>query len=276
MPLLFALLGLFAQAPPSARDPAPYEVYAVRFATIAAFPVSSLVAGADEARTLDIAMMFWALRGADGRVVLVDAGFHRQKFIERWKPVDYVRPDEALERALGAQPSQVTDVLLSHIHWDHADGADLFPNARVWVQREEYDHHVGENGAVKARAIDADVARMLASTRAAGRLRLIDGDDQEVLPGIRVYTGGRHTFASQYAGVATRAGTVVIASDNAYLYENLDNRLAIAQTLDAESNIAAQARMFTIASAPRLVIPGHDPAVFRRFPSAGPSAVRVD
>jgi hypothetical protein len=96
------------------------------------------------------------------------------------------------------------------------------------------------------------------------------------MPGIRVYTGGKHTFASQFVGVTTRAGTVVLASDNAYLYENLDNRLPIAQTLDAESNVAAQVRMFTIAAAPALVVPGHDPAVFERFPAAGLSAVRID
>ena len=97
---------------------------------------------------------------------------------------------------------------------------------------------------------------MLAALNAAGRVALVDGDDREILPGIRVYTGGKHTFASQFAGVATRAGTVVLASDNAYLYENLEQHLAIAQTLDAASNLAAQARMLTLAAAPRLVFPG--------------------
>jgi glyoxylase-like metal-dependent hydrolase (beta-lactamase superfamily II) len=276
MAFLFVLLGLFTPAETGAQRPAAYEVYAVRFATIQAFPVASLVAGADKTRTLDIAMMVWALRRPDGSVVLVDSGFHRQKFIERWKPADYVRPDQALERALGVTADRVTDVILSHIHWDHADGADLFPNARVWLQREEYEHHMGDDGSVKARAIDADVAQMLAATSRTGRVRLVDGDDQEIMPGIRVYTGGKHTFASQFVGVTTRAGTVVLASDNAYLYENLDNRLPIAQTLDAESNVAAQVRMFTIAAAPALVVPGHDPAVFERFPAAGLSAVRID
>ena len=70
--------------------------------------------------------------------------------------------------------------------------------------------------------------------RRANRIKLVDGDDREILPGVRVYTGGRHTFASQYVGVRTRAGTVVLASDNAYLYENLEGKLAIAQTLDAD------------------------------------------
>ena len=263
---------------PSVLGPLPSalsEVYAIRYGTIRDFAVRSLVAGADPDRRLDIAMMIWAIRGADGRLVLVDAGFYRQKFIDQWKPADYVRPDVAVERALGVRADAVTDVIITHIHWDHADGADLFPRANIWIQREEYEHHIGAGGEVLARAVDADVAAMFAALRAAGRVQLVDGDDREILPGVRAYTGGKHTFASQYVGVPTRRGTVVLASDNAYLYENLDRRLAIAQTLDATSNLEAQARMLRLA-APGVVVPGHDETVFTRFPAAGPGAVRID
>lgn len=270
--LLLLVIGL-----PSTGAQAPRaEVYAVRYGTIKDFPVRSLVAGADRARTLDIAMMVWVLKQPDGKAVLVDAGFYRQKFIDQWKPVEYVRPDVALERAFGIRPADVSDVIVTHVHWDHADGADLFANARVWLQREEYDHHVGPDGSVLARAIDPEDAAMFASLRAAGRAQLIDGDDQEILPGVRVYTGGKHTFASQYVGVSTRAGTVVLASDNAYLFENLEQRLAIAQTLDAASNLAAQTRMLGLSASPRHVVPGHDPAVFTRFAAVGPGVVRID
>ena len=116
---------------------------------------------------------------------------------------------------------------------------------------------------------------MFAALKAAGRIRLVDGDNQEIAPGIRVYTGGKHTFASQYVGVTTRDGTVIIASDNAYLYKNLDERLPIAQTLDRAMNLAAQARMLQLAGSAARVIPGHDPAVFTRFPAVAPNVVKV-
>jgi glyoxylase-like metal-dependent hydrolase (beta-lactamase superfamily II) len=102
-----------------------------------------------------------------------------------------------------------------------------------------------------------------------GRVHLVDGDAKEIIPGVTVYTGGRHTFASQYVGVNTKAGRLVIASDNLYLYENLDKHVPIAQTFDAKSNLAAQDRMKQLATSPRLIIPGHDPAVFVRFPKPG-------
>ena len=269
--LPFALIG----SSPAAQSPR-YEVFAVRFAHVP-YALASLVSGAERGPQVDIAFTVWPLRDTtSSRIVLVDAGFYRDKFIQSWKPQDFVRPSEALATGLGIAPDKVTDIIITHSHWDHADGADLFPKATIWIQKEEYEHYIGANGEVLARGgVDVVDAEMLAGLKAAGRVKVIDGDNQEILPGIRVYTGGKHTFASQYVGVATADGTVVVASDNAYLYKNLEEKLAIAQTLDASSNLAAQKRMLEIAGSPARVIPGHDPAVFSRFPSVAPNVVRI-
>ena len=265
------------RSPGAERDQAPtaYEVHALRYGTLAQFPVASLITGADPSRRMDIALMVWLIRAPNGdRTVLMDAGFYREKFMSRWKPVDYVRPSAAVER-VGIRPEQVTDIIVSHVHWDHLDGADLFPRARIWIQRAEYDHHVDSAGRPRRSTIDSLDARMLADLHRAGRVQLVDGDSVEILPGIRVFTGGKHTFASQYATVATTSGPVVLASDNAYLYENFDGRRPIAQTLDSLSNLAAQARMLRLAGDIRRVVPGHDPAVFTRFPTPGSGVARI-
>ena len=271
-----ALLAAPAHGPALAHPRAPeWEVYALRYATVKAFPVRYLVARADTARKADIAMMFWLLEGPDRRRVLVDAGFYRQKFLDAWKPADFMKPSDVVN-GFGIPPDSITDIIVSHVHWDHLDGADLFPNATIWIQREEYEHHVGADGRPLYPAIDTLDARMLFAMNQAGRVRLVPGDAQEILPGITVYTGGKHTFASQYAGVRTVKGMVVVASDNCYLYENLEKHLAIAQTLDSASNLAAQDRMKELAAAPRLIVPGHDAAVFARFHAASPRAVKIE
>ena len=263
------------RAVPAPATESGYALEAIRFGTLANFPVRGLVAGADSARRIDVAVMVWALRGADGKTVLVDAGFHRQKFITQWKPLDYVLPSEAVRRA-GIDPADVTDIVVSHIHWDHADGVDLFPNARVWLQREEFEYYVGPRGEALKPAIDPEVAAMYRRLFDEGRVRLVDGTDREIIPGIRVYTGGKHTWASQFVGARIGGGrTAIIASDNAYLYENLRDRRPIAQTLDSLSNLRAQARMLELASEPRLVVPGHDPAVFTTFPTRGSGVALV-
>src|SRR5204863_2300863 len=139
------------------------------------YKASGLIDGADTSRRLDLAMTVWLLKGPDGRNVLVDAGFYRDNFVRQWKPVDFMRPSEAVARA-GVKPEDVTDVIISHVHWDHLDGIDLFPKARVWIQREEFEHHLDSTGAVRNRAIDATDAQILAAIAREGRVMLVDGD----------------------------------------------------------------------------------------------------
>jgi hypothetical protein len=67
----------------------------------------------------------------------------------------------------------------------------------------------------------------------------------------------------------------VFASDNVYLYENLERRVPIAATLDAASNLGAQDRMKELAGDVKRIIPGHDPAVMTRFPETQPGVVRI-
>jgi glyoxylase-like metal-dependent hydrolase (beta-lactamase superfamily II) len=273
--LAAAALAMSAMTPRLQGAPATtYEVYAIRYATIPAFRVSALINGADTSRRLDIAMMVWLLKGSDGRKVLVDAGFHRDDFVQRWHPSPFATPSEAVSRA-GVSADQITDVIISHVHWDHLDGIDLFPKARIWIQRAEFDYYVDSSGTAKNRTIDAGDAKLLGQAARDGRVMLIDGDAKEIIPGITVFTGGKHTFASQFAAVRTTSSTVVVASDNMYLYENLARHVPIAQTLDSASNLQAQARMVTLASDPRLIVPGHDPEVFVRFPSPGNGVARI-
>src|SRR5262245_33300341 len=107
---MFAVMGLvLTTAAMAAETPVRYEVYAVRFGVIPQFAVSNLVKGADKDKKLDLPVMVWVLKGNDGRVVLVDSGFHVERFRANWDIRDYVTPAEAVAR-LGIRPEQVTDV----------------------------------------------------------------------------------------------------------------------------------------------------------------------
>lgn len=276
--IVLAMVGGCASPPrggPSAPPVLAYDVYAVRYATVPSFPLRALIAGADSTRRTDLAMMVWLLKGSDGRNVLVDAGFYREKFLRQWKPRDYQRPSAALA-PLGVKAEDVSDVIVTHVHWDHMDGLDLFPNARVWIQREEFTHHTNDAGDVLDRNIDTVDAQMLASLRRTGRVHLVDGDSVEAIPGLVLFTGGKHTFASQYVAVQTRAGRVILASDNVYLYENIDRHRPIAQTLDSASNLRTQDRMLRQAASERLIVPGHDPQLFARFRLIAPGIVKIE
>jgi glyoxylase-like metal-dependent hydrolase (beta-lactamase superfamily II) len=278
--LITAGISMLASAVVRAGEAPAYEAYAVRFATMRDCPLANLVKGADPGRTIDLAMTLWVLKDPGGRTVLVDAGFYREEILKEYgvaAGAEFTRPDKALER-LRIKPDEVTDVILTHMHSDHVDGADLFPKAKIWIQKEEYAHYAEKTGRPGGGrpGSEPEYIRALVRLNTLGRVHLVDGDAREIIPGVTVYTGGKHTFASQYVGVNTKAGTVVIASDNVYTYENLEKHVPIAVTLDAKSNLAAQDRMKKIASNPRLIIPGHDPAVFVRFPKPGNGVARLE
>src|SRR5258706_1771150 len=168
-----------------------YEVYAVSYAVIPDFSVAGLVAGADRSRKLDIQMMVWLLKGSNGANVLADSGFYHDKFFKQWKVKNFIKPSEAIAK-LALKPEDITDVIITHMHWDHADGIDLFPKARIWIQQDEYAYYTGEawQPGGSHGGIDSEDVLALVKANTEGRGRLVKCDDQEPIDCIRVYTGG--------------------------------------------------------------------------------------
>ena len=247
-----------------------YSIQAIRYADSPGDAVSELVIGAPKDEKIDTVYVIWLIRGG-GRNILFDSGFHRERWFKEWTIRDYIRPDAAVQLA-GVKPGEITDVVISHAHWDHMGGIDLFPNAAVWIQKEEFRYYTQDawQPGGDHEGIDPDDVRQLVRLNTQGRLHLVDGDDVEIFPGIRAYTGGRHTFASQYLRVD---GTppFVLASDNAYLYRNLAEHKASATFGEADhaANIKNQERMISLAGSAERVIPGHDALQFQKFPTQG-------
>jgi glyoxylase-like metal-dependent hydrolase (beta-lactamase superfamily II) len=260
--LAFLLLG--------AASTPEYSIDAIRYANSPGTDVADMLMGAPAGEKVDTVFVIWLIRG-DGRTILFDSGFHRRRWFRDFPITDYLRPDRAVQLA-GVKPGEVTDIVISHAHWDHLGGIDLFPRATVWIQKEEYRYYTGEawQPGGDHGGIDPDDVRELVRLNTEGRLRLVDGDDVELFPGIRAYTGARHTFASQYLRIAG-SPPYVLASDNAYLFRNVAEHRASATFSDADwpANIRNQDRMVALAGAPERVIPGHDAAQFVRFPVSG-------
>ncbi len=265
--LLF-LLVILASALPPATAP-EYSIQAIRYAS-AEDEVAGLVMGAPKGEKINIAMVVWLIRGG-GHNILFDSGYHRDTFLRSFPSAEYIRPDEAVKLA-GVQPEEITDIVISHSHWDHLGGIDLFPKATVWIQKEEFRYYTadawqpgGNHG-----GIDPEDVQQLVKLNTEGRLRLVNGDNVEVLPGIRAYTGARHTYASQYIRVEGHP-PFVLASDNCYLYRNLGEHKASATFSEADqpANIKNQARMIELAGSPDRVVPGHDILQFQKFPTEG-------
>ena len=253
---------------PVVRSP-EYSIQAIRYAS-AEGEVAGLVMGTPKGEKISIAMVVWLIRGG-GHNILFDSGYHRDTFLKYFPSTEYIRPDEAVKLA-GVAPEEVTDIVVSHAHWDHLGGIDLFPKATVWIQKEEFRYYTGDAWQPGGNhgGIDPEDVRQLVKLNTEGRLHLVDGDNVEIFPGIRAYTGARHTFASQYLRVDGNP-PFVLASDNCYLYRNLAEHKASATFSEADqaANLNNQARMIELAGSADRVVPGHDMKQFQKFPTEG-------
>jgi glyoxylase-like metal-dependent hydrolase (beta-lactamase superfamily II) len=76
-----------------------------------------------------------------GRTIVVDTGFDRTAGARRDR--ELVLPVEEGLKALGVRPDAVEDVIITHMHWDHAGNHDPFPQARYHVQDREMSFCTG-------------------------------------------------------------------------------------------------------------------------------------
>lgn len=253
-----------------------YEVYALKFNESGYIPAREIAVGTSSTDSVSICNMFWYLKGSNGRNILVDAGF-----IDQEKPGDshYERPDIVLKR-IKVSPSDITDVIITHPHPDHIGGITLFTNAKVWMQKEDFVYFVTgtwKKDGYLAEFTESDV-RNIIEISLQGRLELVEGDNIEIIPGITVFTGSRHTYENQYLLVNSDSKTnrILLASDAIWFYFNLDNLLPIPiYTFDPKAYVEAMKRMKTLVSNPDYIIPGHDDLVFSRFPEVCKGVVKI-
>jgi glyoxylase-like metal-dependent hydrolase (beta-lactamase superfamily II) len=254
-----------------------YEVYAIEYAASAArVPLKHVAINATSADSTTFSFYVWFLKGDNGRRVLVDTGFLNDSSGSSMPLASYLQPDLALQR-IHQNAGDITDVIITHPHYDHIGGLDLFKNATVWMQQRDFDYFVGgawQQGA-NARGLDKRDVLRIVQLNLDGRLRLVNGDSLEILPGIRAFIGSKHTYESQHLLVNTSADRVLLASDDVWFYYNLQNLLSVPLTFDEKAYIRQLQRMKTLVSNPDLIIPGHDALVLSKFPAVAKGVVRI-
>lgn len=205
-----------------------WDVHVVEFARSKDQPVASLVHGAHDQGVVDLPFSFVLARRAD-RVVLIDTGFMRQgsglAFAEKFGIPAWISPLRMLAE-LGVEAAAVTDIVLSHAHFDHMGSVGEFPNAVIHMQKREMLSWI-EALALPPRfgfltqIINPDDLRHAFDASLEHRLDLVDGDRDDLLPGLHVRLGEGHTLGQQFVIVETARGRVVVAGDCIYMASNI-------------------------------------------------------
>jgi glyoxylase-like metal-dependent hydrolase (beta-lactamase superfamily II) len=245
---------------------ATYEVLAIRYAHLDRTARHNFLGGDEHDQPMPLDYYVWAIVNAE-RTVIVDTGFDAIAAQRRGRQL--VRPVADGLKAVGISPDEVEHIVISHMHYDHAGNQQLFPRARYHVQDAEMSYCTGRcMAAVEVGSVfDADAVTAMVHKVFAGRVQFHDGD-AELAPGITLHKVGGHTRGMQIVRVATERGWVVLGSDSAHFYANLEPGRPFPILDDLDAYVAAQHRALELASSPQHFIPGHDPLVLARYPGA--------
>lgn len=217
----------------------------------------------------------WLLR-RDEDVILVDTGYDAAEAADRDRPIR-LDPVEALA-PLGVTPDDITQLIVTHLHYDHAGGLHLFPNATLHLQSAEMAYATGPcmcHDTLKMPFTAAHVCEAIKRLY-AGKVIFYDGEAQ-VADGVTVHCIGGHSRGLQCVRVCTGAGWMVLASDAAHFYENVFARKPFPIVVDLQNMLDGFDTLERLASRRELIVPGHDPLVQELF-AAGASEhiVRLD
>lgn len=230
------------------------QILPLRCGTISA-PARSLETGASGELTLPVYVFL--ITHPSGRTVLFDAGLAKTDdgvtLFEVYRNALPAGHDVAARvAAAGADPTRIESLVLSHTHYDHVGGADLIPNARVLLHRDE-----------ELRTLEAgrDIVRIEDSFDLFG-----DGSAE-------VFATPGHSCGHQSVRVFREGGADVLAGDACYFCRSLDrDEVDQPHPFDKVQYLETKRRLMRMRADGDFVIPGHDEAFLDSIPQG--SAVR--
>jgi glyoxylase-like metal-dependent hydrolase (beta-lactamase superfamily II) len=259
--------------------PDPFEITAIRYAHLGnRHPGESFILADPHEFGPDLDYFVWVLRRGDS-TWLIDTGFAQEAATRRKR--DLLRnPADALP-LIGLDAKQITDVILTHLHYDHAGNLDRFPKARFHLQDREMAYGTGRCMCHKVLRHPFDLADILKMVEHVFHDRAVFHDgDAELVSGLTLHRVGGHSAGLQIARVWTKRGWVVLASDASHLYANFQQRRPFPVVCNVAEMLEGYNTLYRLADSPDHIVPGHDPLVMKYYPAASRElegvAVRLD
>jgi glyoxylase-like metal-dependent hydrolase (beta-lactamase superfamily II) len=243
-----------------------YEIFAIRYATMTARTPAMNYLSPDphETTAADLDYFVWLIRGG-GRDILVDTGFNEAASLQRKRTLA-VNPADALAQ-FGVAAETIRDVVVTHLHYDHAGNLDRFPKAHFHLQDREMAYATGRcmcNGLLRHPFSAEDVTLMV--RHVYDERVIFHNGEGEVARGVTLHRVGGHSDGLQVVRVQTARGPVVLASDASHYYGNMQRRSPFPIVYNIGDMVDGWQTCERLAGHPDRIIPGHDPLVRELYP----------
>ncbi|MBN1445882.1 MAG: N-acyl homoserine lactonase family protein [Candidatus Omnitrophica bacterium] len=238
-----------------------YKIYPIKIAQ-SVNPEPSVFYLGDCSKTVEMFTYIYLIK-SDGKIILVDTGFGIEEIMKMNPGMKQAEGEDTLSQlsARGIKPEEITDIILTHVHWDHFSPViGKFTNAVIYVQEKDVRYVLDPPHPWFAKFVFVETVKKL-TTSFKSRVHFLNGDE-EILPGISVFLAGGHSPGSQAVKVKTQAGNVIIAGDVVFHYRNIDENIPIGFNCNLEECFSAMKRIREEAD---IVLPGHDPLVLEKY-----------
>ena len=255
-----------------------FELFAVKYASHQRTQAANYVDPPDPHEAMPMDYFVWAAV-SETRTFVIDTGFKADEAARRGR--EFLRCPTVGLKAIGVDAGAARDVIVTHFHYDHVGNFDKFPQADFHVQDAEMAFATGRHMLEPRQSSSMNEEDVVGMVRHVygHRVCFHDGDG-ELAPGLSVHHIGGHTAGMQSVRVRTRRGWVVVASDAAHYYANMETRNPFPIVFDVDAVLAGYDRLVELADSPDHVVPGHDPLVMERYPPVSEEltgiAVRLD
>ena len=243
-----------------------WEVHAIKYARLSRRSPDNFIGGDAHDTEMPLFYYVWTLSNGE-RTILVDTGFNEAMAKKRGRQI--IKPVAEGVRALGIDPDKVEDVIVTHMHYDHAGNLPLFPRARYHLQDREMEFATGRCMChdMMRHGYEADDVTHLVRCVFDQRVEFHDGSS-ELAPGVELHHIGGHTKGLQSVRVRTRRGWVVLASDASHFYAHMEQDRAFPIVYNVGDMLEGFKTLRRLATSPQHIVPGHDPLVMDRYPAA--------
>jgi glyoxylase-like metal-dependent hydrolase (beta-lactamase superfamily II) len=236
---------------------------------------------------MHLTFSFMVLKG-NGHTIAVDTGYYDEGYGHELTVkfgINKIRSIEAALADVGLKGAEFDTVILTHAHYDHMGGLKAFPNAHFYIQKKELLDWIEVMALPKAffglgAAIDPNDMKRALDLIVEGRMTLVDGQADNLLPGISLIPAfNSHTYGLQLVtiqrGPANPLDRWVFTSDDCYSLENFGEQNGAGPYVPVGFGVGSITEMVralvTIQELAehhpdRLIIP-HDEALWKRFKS---------